>query len=432
MCVDKWFIRLYFAVFGYFLFVTIFAIASWHGLVADGVNYFRVLLQTRFPTTLESSRIFAHVVTQWPIVLTLRAGVTDITTLLYVHSFGLYYFGPLQLVLCYLIVPRDKRKDLIWPLISLCAASMNGWFQSNSASHIMTYTFWPIILFMLHGKPDQKIYFIVFLCLVFASILFYETMAVQGLVLIGMALWRCHQCSQVRERILWLAVGLWFVLGRSVAIYFILNPRDIHNRDGLMSATFRLAGTHISDLNYPVIISIIALCLIVFLLFVREISGKTFVMLIGAFAIAAVLAAFTPVLIPNSLDQIRQHAARSWIGVLPVGLVLAMIILRRQNANWSAVAFERVMIVVGILAFSQLTWQNLATAQWRGYIKVFQTELSQHEGFIPYEESPMAIQSSGIQVIRKLNWGWTNPLMSIVLAPGGRVSTIFGASPGRW
>lgn len=211
---------IYVVVFAYFVFATILAIVSWRGLVADGVGYFISLLGRRWPTTFESSRIFAHVIVQWPVVFALRAGVTDITTLLYVHSFGLYYLGPLQLILCYLIVPRDKRIDLIWPLISLFAGSINEWFVAVTESHVMTFIFWPLVLFMLYGRIDQRIRFLVFLGLTCASLLLYETMAVQGLILAGFALWRRRQVYRVAERILWLAVAGWFFLGTSLGNLF--------------------------------------------------------------------------------------------------------------------------------------------------------------------------------------------------------------------
>lgn len=107
---------------------------------------------------------------------------------------------------------------------------------------------------------------------------------------------------------------------------------------------------------------------------------------------------------------------------------------RASAAKRSTVSgvFERALIVVGVLAFSQITWQILATVQWRGYIKVFQAELAQNKGFIPYEYSPLAQQPAGNQVIRNLGWGWTNPSMSIALAPGGQVLAIFGAPPSRY
>jgi hypothetical protein len=141
-----------------------------------------------------------------------------------------------------------------------------------------------------------------------------------------------------------------------------------------------------------------------------------------------------PILIPDSVRPVQQFQARAWIGVLPAGLALAMIGLFSRKPQRSAVVFDRALIVVGILAFSQITWQILATAQWRGYIYVFRNELffSQTKGFVAYEYSPMARKPAGNRVIRNLVWGWTNPSMSIVLAPGGHVSTIYGAPPGRW
>jgi hypothetical protein len=109
-----------------------------------------------------------------------------------------------------------------------------------------------------------------------------------------------------------------------------------------------------------------------------------------------------------------------------------MVGIRVQHARRSAIALERAVIVAGILAFSQITWQILATAQWRGFLEVFRVELSRNSGFIAFENSPMVQQPAGIQVVRNLAWDWTTPSMSIVLSPGGHVSTIFGARPGRW
>ena len=419
-------------VFIYFVFATILAIVSWRGLVADGVGYFLDLLARPRPTTFERGRIFAHFIVQWPLVLALRAGVADVATLLYAHSFGLYYLGPLQLVFCYLIVPREKATDLVWPLISLFAGSMNAWFVAISESHVMTFIFWPLVLFMLHGRVEPRIPLIIFFILVGASLLSYESMALQGLVLTGFALWRFRQAARSAERILWLIVAGWFILGAAVAVQYILNPRDIINRDGLIMEMFRFIGTHTGNLNYPAILSITALGLIAYLFRVRPVGRMMFLSVMALFATAAVVVGFAPVLIPHSLRPGQQFSARAWIGVLPAGLAIAMIALRWQNAQWPAIAYARVLLVVGVLAFSQITWQILATAQWRGYIDVFRAELSQYKGFVPYERSPISHQPAGNQVIRNLGWAWTNPSMSIVLAPGGHVSTIFGAPPGRW
>ena len=424
--------RLHIAVFGYFVFATILAIVSWRGLVADGVGYFLSLLMRSWPTTFDPSRVFAHALVQWPLVLALRVGITNTDTLLYVHSFGLYYLGPLQLLFCYWIVPRENRTDLLWPLISLFAGSMNAWFVASTESHVMTFIFWPLVLFILHGRVDDTIGLVVFLGLVCVSFRSYETMALQGLVLAGFALWRSRCASDRGERNLWRVVAGSFLLGAGAAIYSILNPQDTINRDGLIRDIFRFAGTQVNDLNYPAILSFAALALIALVFLGRTLGAKTFRGLLVLFAMAAVFVAFAPVLMPVSLRPIQQFQARAWIGFLPAALAIAMIGVRTRNARISPVVFERALIVISVLAFSQTTWQILATAQWRGYIQVVRFELSKHKGFIPYDRSPLSQQPDGIQVIRNLGWGWTHPSMSIALAPRGQVSTIFGARPGRW
>jgi len=429
---EKQLFILHVAVFAYFFFATTLAIVSWRGLVADGVGYFLNLLARPSFTTFHPPRIFAHALVQWPLILGLRAGVTDTTALLYVHSFGLYYLGPLQLLLCYWIVPREKRTDLLWPLISLFAGSMNAWFVAVTESHVMTLLFWPLVLFMIYGSFDQTIRLIVFFALACASLLAYETMALQGLVLAGFALWRSRRASSKVERNLWCVIAGWFLLGSGVAIYSILNPHDVINRDGLIRDIFRFAGTQVNDLNYPAILSFVALALIALVFLGRALSAKTFGGLLVFFAAAAVFVALAPVLMPDSLHPIQQFQARAWIGFLPAALAIAMIAVRMRNTRVSPVVFERALIVISILGFSQTTWQILATAQWRGYIQVIRFELSKHKGFIPYDRSPLLQQPDGIQVIRNLGWGWTHPSMSIALAPGGQVSAIFGATPGRW
>src|SRR5262252_7531777 len=82
---EKQLFILHVAVFAYFFFATTLAIVSWRGLVADGVGYFLTLLVHPSPTTWWRSRIFADVLQQWPLVLAVRAGVTNIDALLYVH-----------------------------------------------------------------------------------------------------------------------------------------------------------------------------------------------------------------------------------------------------------------------------------------------------------------------------------------------------------
>ena len=234
--------RVFLLLGSYFTFAACLAVLTSRGLVADGAFYFITLLERELPTTFEHGRLAAHALTQWPVVLALWLGATDFSTLRLLHSSGLYYLGPLHLLLCWWFVPAGQRESLFWPLLSLFAGSMNAWFVAVTEAHVMTWLFWPLVLFLIHGEVRHKVQTAVFGILVIASAVAYETMALQGLLLAALALARRGGKTGL-ERIAWTAVSVWFLLGVGVAIYFALNPRSVANRGGFLEGMLRSGGT---------------------------------------------------------------------------------------------------------------------------------------------------------------------------------------------
>lgn len=109
---------------------------------------------------------------------------------------------------------------------------MNGWLVAVSESHVMTFIFWPLVLFMRYGGYRQRARAVVFLALAAASLLSYESMVMQGPVLAGLALGRARG-TKATERVLWNVLTGWFVLGTAIAAYSIVYPRSVLNRDTL-------------------------------------------------------------------------------------------------------------------------------------------------------------------------------------------------------
>jgi hypothetical protein len=422
--------RVFLILLGYLTIVTALSVITLRGLVADGAYYFIVLLERRWPTTIEPSRIFAHALTQWPLVLALKAGITDIPTLRYFHSVGLYYLAPLHLVLCYWIVPRAQRDALIWPLLSLFAGSMNAWFVAVTESHVMTFLFWPLALFMVYGRFAETSKLLLFLVLSFATLLSYETMAVQGLLLAGISLWRAKGARTSIEQTVWLSTTGVFLAGVIIAIYFALYPRQEANRAGFVSGIFRFMGTSMADLNYPVLLSVAALALVGGCFLWGSVKPRLRRHVLTGFGAAATIVAFAPVLRPESFRPVQQFQARAWIGFLPVVLGTAMLAARRWGPR--PIGFRLGLAVLAMLAFAQLSWQALAAGQWHGYTTVFRSELAARRGFVSFDSSGLARPQSGIQVIRDLTWEYTVPLLSIALAPSGKVSTIIGVRGDVW
>jgi hypothetical protein len=137
-----------------------------------------------------------------------------------------------------------------------------------------------------------------------------------------------------------------------------------------------------------------------------------------------------PIFKPDSLRPVQQFQARAWITLLPVGLALLMLLMRHRVPK--PAAFRMALGFLLALGLTQMTWQTVATAQWYGYTRVFREQLDRHTGFIPYESSELARERIGIQALRNLTWNYTNPLMSIALAPAGQVASIVGVPNGMW
>ena len=414
---------------GLFLLTSVVAVAASRGLVADGAYYFTRLLQDARPTTFERGRLAAHALTQWPLVLALQVGLTDFSTLRLIHSAGLFYLGPLQLLLCWWFVPRGEEHDLLWPLLSLFAGSINAWFTVVTEAHVLTWLFWPLVLFLLHGKLREAPRVAAFVLLALASVSAYESMAIQGLLLAGLAIAR-YRAERTSWRLVWALLAGWFLAGAGVGAYFGVRPRSPENRGGFLTGLVQFAGTGRADLNYPVLLSLAVLTLVALVLLVGPFRAKAYETLLASVAAVGILVAVWPIFKPDSFRPVQQFQARAWIGLLPVGLALLMLLLRRRPPDLAA--FRMAFGFVLALGLTQITWHMVATAQWYGYTRVFRDELAHHTGFVEWESSTLARDRIGIQALHNLTWNYTNPVMSIVLAPSGQVSSIIGVPKGMW
>jgi hypothetical protein len=120
----------------------------------------------------------------------------------------------------------------------------------------------------------------------------------------------------------------------------------------------------------------------------------------------------------------RAYNSRASASLLSWALGVVMAGLHRWRVPLSTRALERAFVIIALVSVFQVTWQNVATVQWYGYLQVFSAELRTHRGLVPFEDSVLSRQPPGIQVVGNLSWSWTGPPLSILLAPGGRVTAI--------
>jgi hypothetical protein len=245
--------------------------------------------------------------------------------------------------------------------------------------------------------------------------------------------WRRQQGP---HRWIWLAVAAWCLATSLLAICFALYPRNPGNRAnfllGLETGTF-LVGEDRS-VNWPLALALAGAPVLWFAAWRPEGTRSTMLLWLPPLALFAAFVGLAPVLSPSTFSPLVQVMGRSIVSLSPA--ILGPIALWATATGWNPnpAARQLLMLVVTAIAAAQITWHMTATAQWAGFLKLYRATLSEQAGLIAFETTPMARPAIGIQVMRPLVWSWTNPWMSVALAPQGRVVAILanpdGANPG--
>ena len=148
-------------------------------------------------------------------------------------------------------------------------------------------------------------------------------------------------------------------------------------------------------------------------------------------ASALALWAIGPWLMPDSLYPGSQHNAR-FLNLLVPLLLLPVAFLVASGADWFNRLRPHLVKFSAALLLVQSLWHISATAQWQGFVGVWQATLTSHSGPVKWNATPFARNSMGGQALR-FDWFWANPCLSIALAPEGQVRTlILASSPPVW
>ncbi len=119
-----------------FLATAVQAVVTHRSLYQDGAHYLVVLLQTERPTDWFWARHFAQVLTQWPLVLALRAGLEDLPACMTFQAAGLFYLTPLVTLVALSLAAGDRVMQVL-VLLFVGAYYLNADFGIISESHVL-------------------------------------------------------------------------------------------------------------------------------------------------------------------------------------------------------------------------------------------------------------------------------------------------------
>jgi hypothetical protein len=402
-----------------FLASVVQAVLAHRTLYQDGGHYLVVLLQTKRPTDWFWARHYAQLLTQWPLVLALRAGLTDIEACMTLQAAGAFYVTPLAVLLGLHLAAGERVLQLLVLLfVGLFYSNLDFVILSDSnALAALTLLCSVLLLRRANLGPAGT------LSLTGLGILLlrcYESMAFTGVVLTLLCTSRLRQGTvegKAARALLVLAAAL-FLAGVVIALDEILDPVSPSNRQQLLADLkgFSWVGSGLVFGGVAAASYLVGLR--------RGLSGKLGDSL---FQLASVAFALQPWLLPDTIAPERHYAARFLTSLPLAALILLAFLSVRGRLRLGDSHLRKALVYLLAVVIAQSVWHFGATRRWSQYLGSFRTALTRHEGFVPHGQIAPELHYANL-----FHWGWTEPTLSILLSPGGRVRSVFGNRAARW
>jgi hypothetical protein len=356
---------------------------------------------------------------QLPTLLATRLGVRSLRVLSVVFGVTQFSFKPLSLLLCYRFA-RDKRY-VLFPLLSLFAGTMNSEGYLISETHLMSALFWAALFGLLYSREFGWFDLAAMTVVSAPLILCYETMAMFGLVLVGVCIYRWRAIAKSpRSKWLTVAFGAWYSLGVIFAMLAIIFPRDPTQRADFFKGLLFIF--HYRHIGARVSCIVLILCALVVL--IPAIYKKTLNVLVGL-AVACSLAIPAFILIHPELTSLDEHiVARTMNASVPLVLAGAFLAVYFNLLQLDAGKYKRLFVMAAVLGISQSAWSVVASAQWSLMLNVLRSELKTQTGLLPFNGNLLSRPTLGGQPMRAMHAEWPLMSLSIVYADAGKVQAI--------
>jgi hypothetical protein len=444
-------------------------------LYADGANWFLQVLEKQTFVPSLPCRMFSCAVIQWPLVLLIKLGVTNLSALRFAFGVGCFLPWAIGLWICHRLAPR-----FFWLVLVGCAAGyLNAAFMAIG-EHIVTHAFfWPPVFAILFVRPLTRFAAIALIGSATILLFSYESLAFLGPPLAATSLWRAVRGGERGwRRWTFIAATILFLTATGIAIQNVLHPlipaqlsyfrdglQQIINSPGwtemwtagwvLLMVAMALPAEKISRIPFRHFLAAFAFVMtlvfwrqwgihlprgitvplalfvaVVFVLpeFSRFINSKIGIVLLGGMV---VLWGLWPMLSPMSVEPYRQYYERSLNLVVPFSLLPVAHILAFRP-RWLAGRQPVLISLAAALLFAQSLWHIGATWQWNKYIGTLKSVLASRAGPVEFGSTPLAATMNGFRVYR-FDWSWANPSLSIALSSDGKIASLLLPShPEDW
>jgi len=364
-----------------------FSVDTYFG--SDGSFYFAIILDEGNFTFIAPSRLHAEYLTQWPLVLGVQSGITDLGTLEYLFGLGIWFPWVLGFVIS-LHATRERPELIFLFLISLACLNLAGWSLLYGEHMVLLSLAWPIFYLGILRRSLRFSEQILAGILLIAHLKLYESTVATGsifAVLFGFRMWLA---STKRERFGNAILTLLALGSVLIALNWILFPRDSDNRSSFLGAIGASLGH-----PYPWMgLSFVVLNIWGTLVMSRKV-------LLAAWVTPLVIG-FVALFSPGIWGGIAFSTRTLTLTALPI-LMMAALAVSLSNFKMDRKWLLSVSaLVVGV---SLLHVRHLQS--WWEFRTKFKEILSEERGFVkPEDHDDIA------------HWGWTNTIMSYVWSEG--------------
>lgn len=395
---------------------------SLRGLYADGAFYAAQLWHQQGFVIIEPARWTAQVLVQAPVVLAMRLGATsplDIATALSLST----NLMPWALTMAsLLLLPARRRAWGAFPLLIFLGFGMSAGIASIADGTTAAAYIWALLLLILFAPPTPAMQ-AVMLLLALGAVRLHEAMGFLGPLLAFAAIGRARAAKTTASRAMMIVTACLITLGTFFAVHDLLHPRLTSNRGAFISDVLSLrwlwAGGRPNVLAWIGLLGLLALPLC----WLRGTIRRCLWQAVGIGCGTLVLLAFLEPMTAASSFAARGNAC---LASFPAMLLL----LLAQTRPWPKPDRPALTGFAALLCLSVTLADTAATWQWRRYTQAVQSVLSHHRGVIGWEAALGSLSPAGRAALTGFAWPWTAPLMSLWLAPAGRVRSVIANPPG--
>lgn len=401
----------------------LFEIFSSRCLYADGAHEFIRVLEARNFVALMWSRHFAFYIFEFPLVLAIKMGVTNLTWLRLAFGLGCFLPWPLALLACNWISPRH-----FWLAVAGCAAGyLNAAFMAVGEHIITDALFWPSLFVLLFARPLTPSAAVILMACATGLLFSYESQLFLCVPLAVLALWRAWDWKNESYRIsavVFSAAAVFFLAGIGVGLQGVLMPELPANFSGFKAGSLRMVEHMGWTLSWTVAWAALVILAALSARAWRVISSKPGIYLL--FASVLVWGAW-PILAPNQWDNGVQYDNRAMDLLAPMALLPVACILRFRP-RWIDPRRNRLESLAAALLAAQSLWQISATVHWFQDVIWMRQILASHNGVIPLRSTMLAADGMEGRELHPNAMGgrfdWTWPCLSLALAPRPQIKGI--------